>query len=72
MLAFLRKAYLTGCAAGGVYGAWRLLEHMVRLATDGQKFVFNSESMLVAVPILAAGAVAGLLVGSLVIPRKLS
>jgi hypothetical protein len=71
MLGFLRRVYLMACGAGGVYGAYRLMEVMVFHATQGRKFHFNSESMLVAVPILGAGLVLGLLVGTLLIPRRL-
>lgn len=71
MLGFLRRAYLSACGAGGVYGGYRLMEVMVYHATQGKKFHFNGESMLVAIPILGAGLVIGLLVGSLIIPRRL-
>lgn len=71
MLGFLRRAYLMACGAAGVYGAYRLMEVMVYHATHGKKFHFNGESMLVAVPVLGAGLVLGLLIGSLIIPRRL-
>ncbi len=71
MLTFFRRLVLVGSTAGGAYGAFRLLGLAAEKAGAASQFNFNSESLLLVIPVCLVGAAVGALMGGILMPRDL-
>lgn len=64
----IRRIFILGCTAGGVWGALRLLSNFV--ARSGDTFELSGEGVLLAIPVVMVGAAAGALVGAILFPSR--
>ena len=63
-----RGILLLACAAGGVYGAFRILEILAEQAGGGE-FHLSMEAVPLLIPVGMVGALFGAFVGGMILPR---
>jgi hypothetical protein len=64
----IRGILLIGFAAGGVYGAFRLLETLAEKAGGGE-FHLSMEAVPLLIPVGMVGALMGAFLGGMLLPK---
>jgi hypothetical protein len=64
----VRIILLIACAAGGVWGAFRVLEILAEKAGGGPDLTFSPEAIPLLIPVGMVGAVVGAFVGGFIFP----
>lgn len=65
-----RMLFLFASMAGGVWGSFRVLENIIRQAGGPRHLEIAAEAMPILIPVGMVGALAGLLIGGIMLPVK--
>jgi len=68
-MAFIRRVWVLGSAAAGVWGAMELLKMLAAKVGSRGEFTVTGEGALLLIPVALVGAALGALLGGLVFPQ---
>jgi hypothetical protein len=71
MIKCFRSLFLLAAAGGGAWGAFRVLDEMVKRVDGGRDFHLTSEATLLVIPVCILGALIGALIGGILFPKRL-
>ena len=70
MTMFIRRIFLLGCAGGGVWLAFMVVDMLAKQAGSGGDFHLSREGSALLIPVGLAGALFGAFVGGLFFPAR--